>query len=131
MSRSSYHPGSHGFKTVDVESRLNQPLMGRDHLRAASYQLLIGNTEFYASREEALIRSILCWNPSGFVLTGCSHRRTLASLLGISRDCYLIGSRGVTQQQGFMWASNASQEKAPEACYFVFRWLMKPYVAST
>lgn len=53
-------------------------------LRAAGYQLLIGNTEFEESREEELIRSIMSWNPAGLVLTGLRHSRKSISLLANS-----------------------------------------------
>ncbi|MBE0398754.1 MULTISPECIES: LacI family DNA-binding transcriptional regulator [Halomonas] len=74
-------------------------------LRAAGYQLLIGNTEFDASREEELIRSILSWNPSGLVLTGFSHSRKSVSLLTKSDisivEMWDYGQEGLDMVVGF------------------------------
>ena len=75
------------------------------NLRAAGYQLLIGNTEFDASREEELIRSILSWNPSGLVLTGFSHSRKSVSLLSNSDipiiEMWDYGQEGLDMVVGF------------------------------
>lgn len=58
--------------TVDVLER---------DLRAAGYQVLIGNTEFDPAHEEALVRSMMSWSPAGLVVTGFQHTRKTQSLL--------------------------------------------------
>lgn len=50
-------------------------------LRAAGYQVLIGNTEFNDEREEELLRSMLSWSPAALVVTGFQHTRKTRSIL--------------------------------------------------
>lgn len=75
------------------------------HLRAAGYQLLIGNTEFDELREEELIRSIMSWNPAGLVLTGFQHTRKSLSLLTQSDipvvEMWDYGKQGLDMVVGF------------------------------
>lgn len=75
------------------------------HLRDAGYQLLIGNTEFDATREEELVRSILSWNPAGLVLTGFGHSRQTQRLLSQSGipvvEMWDYGQTGLDMVVGF------------------------------
>jgi LacI family gluconate utilization system Gnt-I transcriptional repressor len=44
-------------------------------LSAEGYQLMLGNSNYSAEAEEALLASFLAWSPAGIVLTGRQHSR--------------------------------------------------------
>lgn len=52
-----------------------------DTLSAEGYQIFLGDTEYRADREEALIRSFLGRRPDGIFLIGAQHSRTATALL--------------------------------------------------
>jgi LacI family gluconate utilization system Gnt-I transcriptional repressor len=56
-----------------------------DELRAQGYQLLLANSGYSTSEEEALVAALLGRQPEGIVLTGVKHTRKLRDLLaGVS-----------------------------------------------
>ncbi|WP_342212842.1 LacI family DNA-binding transcriptional regulator [Rhizobium sp. CFBP 8762] len=50
-------------------------------LHAANYQILLGNTDYDAAREEAVLRSLLGRRPDGIFLIGTHHSRNSIMLL--------------------------------------------------
>ena len=52
-----------------------------DHLRPKGYQIVLGDTGYSPSREEALIRSLLGRRPDGIFIVGTRHTRVATQLL--------------------------------------------------
>ena len=52
-----------------------------DHLRPRGYQIVLGDTGYSPSREEALIRSLLGRRPDGIFVVGTRHTRPATQLL--------------------------------------------------
>ena len=54
----------------------------QDVLRAAGYQILLGNTDYDLTREAELVSALLGWSPAGLIVAGLRHeprtRRKLA-----------------------------------------------------
>lgn len=53
----------------------------QDELGLRGMQLMLGHTEYSATREEALVRTALSWSPAAIVLVGLEHSRATKRLL--------------------------------------------------
>ncbi len=52
-----------------------------EHLESNGFKAVIGNSEYDAEREEALIRSMLSWRPSGLIVSSMAHTESTRRIL--------------------------------------------------